>query len=243
VALSTLALIISGFGQMPMYKRYYIADLPGLGWSADYSITLLVHYLAAMVLFFAVTFHLVYHLITKDYDLVPKRGDLRASYLIIKAMVTKQEAPPSGKYLAEQRLVYAFFAFSFMIVGITGLLKVLKNLPAVNFSEQAMIWISNLHNVSAFLVVFGIITHLAAFLFRENRPLLPAVFTGKVDLDYIKHRHGLWYARLLSGRSPVVSGQKAAGDGRPTADGQTGKSSVSLEEAPDQVSEERMPAS
>lgn len=44
-----------------MYKRYYIADLPGLGWTADYSTTLMVHYFAAMVLFFAVTFHLVFH--------------------------------------------------------------------------------------------------------------------------------------------------------------------------------------
>jgi formate dehydrogenase gamma subunit len=208
VALSTLALIVSGFGQMPMYKRYYIADLPGLGWTADYSTTLIVHYLAAMVLLFAVTFHLVFHVIRKDYDLIPKRGDFRTSYLIIKAMVTEQEAPPSGKYLAEQRLAYAFLAFSFLIVGLTGLLKVLKNLPSVNFSAQAMVWISDLHTLSAFLLVFGIVAHLAAFLFRENRPLLPAMFTGKVNLNYVKHRHRLWYARL-SGKGSAVSLQEA----------------------------------
>jgi len=40
-------LIFTGFGQMPIFKRYYIADLPGMGWAADYFITLHIHYLAA----------------------------------------------------------------------------------------------------------------------------------------------------------------------------------------------------
>ena len=25
-------LTLTGFGQMPIFKRYYIADIPGLGW-------------------------------------------------------------------------------------------------------------------------------------------------------------------------------------------------------------------
>ena len=40
-------LALSGFAQMPIMKRYYIADLPGLSWLADYSATSLLHYLAA----------------------------------------------------------------------------------------------------------------------------------------------------------------------------------------------------
>ena len=28
-------LTLTGFGQMPIFKRYYIADIPGLGWLAD----------------------------------------------------------------------------------------------------------------------------------------------------------------------------------------------------------------
>ena len=27
-------LTLSGFGQMPIFKRYYIADIPGFGWLA-----------------------------------------------------------------------------------------------------------------------------------------------------------------------------------------------------------------
>ena len=43
-------LAVSGFAQMPIFKRYYIADLPGLGWLAQYYVTHLLHYFAAAVL-------------------------------------------------------------------------------------------------------------------------------------------------------------------------------------------------
>jgi len=43
-------LAVSGFAQMPIFKRYYIADLPGLGWLAQYYVTHLLHYLAAALL-------------------------------------------------------------------------------------------------------------------------------------------------------------------------------------------------
>lgn len=47
-----LVLAISGLAQMPIFKRYYIADIPGLGWLAQFYVTHLVHYVAA-VLFLA----------------------------------------------------------------------------------------------------------------------------------------------------------------------------------------------
>jgi len=46
------ALAISGVAQMPIFKRYYIADVPGLGWTADYYFTHKMHYVAAAVLLF-----------------------------------------------------------------------------------------------------------------------------------------------------------------------------------------------
>jgi len=42
-------LTLSGFGQMPIFKRYYIADIPGLGWLAQFYITHYLHYLGAVV--------------------------------------------------------------------------------------------------------------------------------------------------------------------------------------------------
>jgi len=41
---------LSGFAQMPIFKRYYIADIPGLGWLNQFYVTHLIHYLAALVL-------------------------------------------------------------------------------------------------------------------------------------------------------------------------------------------------
>ena len=41
---------LSGFAQMPVFKRYYIADIPGLGWLAQFYVTHIMHYLAAIVL-------------------------------------------------------------------------------------------------------------------------------------------------------------------------------------------------
>jgi len=46
------ALAISGVAQMPIFKRYYIADVPGLSWTADYFFTHKMHYVAAAVLLF-----------------------------------------------------------------------------------------------------------------------------------------------------------------------------------------------
>jgi heme A synthase len=42
---------VSGFGQMPIFKRYYIADIPGLAWLADFYFTHYIHYIGAIVLF------------------------------------------------------------------------------------------------------------------------------------------------------------------------------------------------
>lgn len=43
-------LALSGFAQMPIFKRYYIADIPGLGWLAQFYVTHFIHYLGAILL-------------------------------------------------------------------------------------------------------------------------------------------------------------------------------------------------
>ena len=43
-------LTLTGFGQMPIFKRYYIADIPGLGWLAKFYVTHYLHYLFAILL-------------------------------------------------------------------------------------------------------------------------------------------------------------------------------------------------
>jgi len=48
--LLVILLAVSGFSQMPISKRYYLADIPGLGWLADYYATHLLHYVTAILL-------------------------------------------------------------------------------------------------------------------------------------------------------------------------------------------------
>lgn len=196
VAVSTLLLIFTGIGQMPMYKRYMVDQLPALGWTSNYSITLAIHYWAAAALVLAVVYHLVFHGLRRDFDILPRRGDIRESIRIIMAMLGRGEEPESDKYLAEQRLAYAFIGFSLLLVILTGVIKVLKNLPRFDFPEGVIFWATNLHNLGMFLIMIGIAAHFGAFLFKDNRRLLPGMFTGKVDLDYARRRHGLWCDRM-----------------------------------------------
>ena len=43
-------LVLTGFGQMPVYKRYYISDIPGLDWLSHFYLTHVMHYIASSVL-------------------------------------------------------------------------------------------------------------------------------------------------------------------------------------------------
>ncbi|OIJ18909.1 hypothetical protein BKP45_15400 [Anaerobacillus alkalidiazotrophicus] len=195
-AISITMLIITGFGQMPLYGRYLIVQPFGTGWLTRYDLTLYVHYFFAAVLIFIVFYHLVYHVMRKEYDIVPKKGDGKGSYEIIKAMILRKHEPPSDKYLPEQRLAYAYFAFSIGLVIITGIFKVIKNIQGVQASNAFLLWGAQLHNLATVMIIFGIIMHLGAFVVKANRKMLPGMFTGYVDKEYVKDRHSIWYEKL-----------------------------------------------
>ncbi|ACU89457.1 hypothetical protein [Desulfomicrobium baculatum] len=48
--LTVFALAFTGFAQMPIFARYYLADVPGFGWTADYYFNHVAHYILAIVL-------------------------------------------------------------------------------------------------------------------------------------------------------------------------------------------------
>ena len=56
-------LILSGFGQMPIFKRYYIADIPGFGWLAQFFVTHYIHYLGAILILALATYMIIDYLI------------------------------------------------------------------------------------------------------------------------------------------------------------------------------------
>ena len=80
--ISVFFLVLSGFGQMPIFKRYYIADIPGLGWLAEFFITHYIHYLVA-ILFLAFTAYMIidYLLSQRKSRQVTATGYLRSALL------------------------------------------------------------------------------------------------------------------------------------------------------------------
>lgn len=195
-AISIFSLIISGFGQMPMYKRYNFTKLPNAEWLGDYSITLIMHYIGAVILILIVFYHIFVHLFSKEFDAMPKRGDIKESWVIIKAMLTKGEEPPGDKYLAEQRLAYLAFGITIMLLIVTGLVKMAKNTLFVTIPDVIVSASTHIHNIATGIIIFLIISHLAAFIIKANRKLIPGMFSGYVDEEYAKHRHSIWYTKL-----------------------------------------------
>ncbi|MDR0747363.1 MAG: cytochrome b/b6 domain-containing protein [Helicobacteraceae bacterium] len=212
IALSVFGLIFSGIGQLPAYKRYKLSDISGMAWTADYQITLWIHYAFAIVLLAAAAYHVCVHGLRREFDILPKRGDFKASLQVIWAMIRNKEEPPSGKYLPEQRLAYGFIAFSLLLLMVTGLIKAAKNVAGWNIPDALHFWTAQLHNLGMILIMLGIVGHLAAFLFKPNRKLLSAMFSGKVEAQYAIHRHGLWQEGVKEAKKARTMRDRASRD-------------------------------
>ncbi len=167
-------------------------ELPGFGWAGDYEIQLVIHYIAAVVFSAGVLFHIVYHKRRRETAAMAKRGDMRESWRIIKAMVLRRPEPPQGKFLAEQRVAYAAIGVTSLILIATGVLKSLKNFNGVAFGETALTVITLIHTFAAMFFMLLFFAHLFAFVIKPNWPLFTTMFTGKVNKSYAEHRHPEW---------------------------------------------------
>jgi hypothetical protein len=75
-------LTLSGFGQMPIFKRYYIADVPGLGWLAEFFVTHYIHYIGAVLLLALFSYRLVQYLLSdRDRKEITVSGYVRGAML------------------------------------------------------------------------------------------------------------------------------------------------------------------
>ena len=101
-------LTLTGFGNMPIFKRYYIADIPGLGWLAEYYITLYIHYLFAILLIGITTFLIIDYLLTKRKSIkITLSGYIRGG--VVAGLIT------TGILLVLRNLELSGFAPGFII--------------------------------------------------------------------------------------------------------------------------------
>lgn len=204
IALSGLVLLLTGIFELPVGKRYYIVNIPGLGWSADFITSLYLHYAAALVFTAVAVFHVFYHSLRGEKGLFPQKGDFSESITVIKSLFGFGEEPPMEKYLPEQRLAYVGMAFIVLMLIISGLVKTYKNIYAPDMSLTVVLWATWIHNIFFILFFLAFLAHMAAIALRPNWPMVRGIFTGKVRLDYARHRHPLWLQEMEpAGESPA----------------------------------------
>jgi cytochrome b subunit of formate dehydrogenase len=221
VALSGLALLVSGMFQLPMGSRYYINSVPGLAWSADFMVSLNVHYAASIVFIAASLFHAIYHGLRGDRGMIPRKGDLRTSIEVMKSFFGKGEEPPFHKYLPEQRLAYIGMAVIIAMLIVSGLVKTYKNLYAPDLSYAVVLWATWVHNVGFVLFILAFAAHIGAIVLKPNRPMLRGVLTGAVRLDYAEHRHPLWIEEIVGAKPEVKAEPPETAPERPADQGET----------------------
>lgn len=120
--------LFTGFGNMPLWGRYYVSDLPGLGWSGNFIVNVNVHILAGSLLLGIGVFALTQAL------------------LMGKATVGKMSL--SGKI---RGLLLA-------LALITGILMVVKNLPGMNFSLATLMVFNFTHlGASVLFLLFSLV--------------------------------------------------------------------------------------
>jgi len=191
-ALSSMLLVFSGIGFMPLYGRFYLNDLPGMHWVSDFAAQMTLHYVAAMAFVTIGMFHLVYHWRRGETALLPRRGDAAASWQIIRALLTGSEEPPHDKFLAEQRLAWAGFVTTAILLTASGYFLALKTRFGVILAPELIQVVTLLHMALTFVLLLEVIVHLAAFVLKANRPLLRSMFHGRVNKEYARQRHARW---------------------------------------------------
>lgn len=101
---------LTGFGQMPIYKRYYMADIPGFGWLADFYVTRYVHYLGAVLLLGLLAYALVDYLLRRRALGAPSWSALVRGALLAVIVL-------SGLFFVAKNLAGAYFPPAAIIAG------------------------------------------------------------------------------------------------------------------------------
>jgi hypothetical protein len=101
---------LTGFGQMPIYKRYYMSEIPGFGWLADFYTTRYIHYLAAALLLGLLAYALVDYLLRRRALGAPT-WSARARAVLLGVIVV------SGLFFVAKNMAGAYYPEAAIIAG------------------------------------------------------------------------------------------------------------------------------
>lgn len=101
-------LTLTGFGQMPIFKRYYIADIPGFGWLAKFYVTHYIHYLGAILILALVSYMIIDYLILQKKRIRLTASGYVRGMILVGILV-------SGIFLVLRNLTGSRFAPEFII--------------------------------------------------------------------------------------------------------------------------------
>jgi len=128
--IAAVAALFTGFGNMPLWGRYYVADVPGLGWSGDFFINVNVHILAGSLLLAIGAYALTAYLLENRSHTVGLTRSGRIRVFLLALALT------------------------------TGILMVIKNLPGVHFPMAMLMIFNLSHMAAAMLFMIAALAAL-----------------------------------------------------------------------------------
>lgn len=116
-------LVLTGFGQMPVYKRYYISDIPGLDWLSQFYLTHVMHYIASSVLI-ALAVYVIISYIFKGSGRITGSGYLKifilAGLIVSGVLLVIRNLP--GVFLGHNLIIaldLTHLGFCMMLLGVS----------------------------------------------------------------------------------------------------------------------------
>jgi len=130
-----ILMTISGFGQMPIFKRYYVADLPGLGWTANFIITHYLHYFGAILLISLFSYQITLFFITKEKISNLSFASLIKIFILIfllgsgflKIIINLKGGVAPAPFIFSLDLIHTGFTFLFIFYALFTKISLKKN--------------------------------------------------------------------------------------------------------------------
>jgi hypothetical protein len=156
--------LLTGFAQMPIFDRYYVSSVPGLGWLAQFFVTHLIHYGMAALLVGLGAYAVVDYLLARRLKFGRPVSPARMARLMPGIRPTAGTRTSPAVRLSGSGWVRAACLAGLMI---TGALMVVKNLPGVYFAHGLIIAL-NLAHLGLAVVLAGV----TVYCLVQGRPWL-----------------------------------------------------------------------